>query len=63
MVCLTVALGCDPSLHSAGPPGPVLELSAIPIGVNQLKVQWRPPRGPNWELLGYKIYYRTGETA
>merc|ERR1719193_2179832 len=35
-----------------GSPSPVLKLRAIPIGMDQFKIQWQPPRQANGILLG-----------
>ena len=43
-----------------GRPSPVLKLKAIPVGVDQFKIQWHPPRQANGNLLGYKLTYREG---
>ena len=43
-----------------GRPSPVLKLKAIPVGVDQFRVQWQRPRQANGNLLGYKLTYREG---
>ena len=39
----------------------MIKLRAIPIGVDQFKVQWNAPRQINGILLGYKLTYREGK--
>ena len=46
--------------YNSGRPSPVIKLRAIPIGVDQFKVQWNAPRQINGILLGYKLTYREG---
>ena len=43
-----------------GRPGPIQKLRAIPQGPDQFKITWNPPKEPNGELHGYRLYYQEG---
>lgn len=41
-----------------GPPGPVDDLRATPLGSSAFLLTWKKPKQTNGILLGYKIYYQ-----
>ena len=43
-----------------GRPSAIGNLRATPLGVDQFKITWNPPKEPNGELHGYRLYYREG---
>ena len=41
-----------------GPPGPVQNFEAYPLGTSAFYLSWKKPERPNGNLIGYEIYYQ-----
>lgn len=55
--------GTKSSLHTILFTGPPLDIVLKSRGKTSLEVSWKAPNGPNSELIGYKICFRTKETS